>query len=76
MLALEYVDCPLSNHGLLFPQQRVLLRRHRAEGLGFGSAVMVLTMLPLFNFIAMPAGVAGATILWWERLRTEQGTRE
>ncbi len=76
MLALEYVDCPLSNHGLLFPQQRELLRRHRAEGLGFGSAVMVLTMLPLFNFIAMPAGVAGATILWWERLRTEQGTSE
>jgi len=71
MLALEYVDYPLGNHGISFPRQRELLRRHRPLSLGFGSAVTLLTMLPLFNFIAMPAGVAGATLMWWERLREE-----
>ncbi len=69
MLALEYLDYPMANHRLLFDDQRRLLRRHRLLGLGFGSGVLLLTMIPVVNFIAMPAAVAGATSLWVRTLR-------
>jgi CysZ protein len=34
----------------------------------FGAAVMVAIAIPLVNFLVIPAAVAGATILWVERL--------
>jgi CysZ protein len=34
--------------------------------LGFGLAVMISTVLPLVNFVIMPAAVAGATVMWIE----------
>ena len=63
MLALEYLDYPLSNHGRLFPHYRGALRQRRWLALGFGGAVLLLTLVPLLNFIVMPAAVAGATAL-------------
>jgi uncharacterized protein involved in cysteine biosynthesis len=30
--------------------------------------VMVLTTIPLINFVVMPLAVAGATIIWVEQL--------
>jgi len=63
MLTLEYVDYPLSNHGLLFPRYCPQLRERRALALGFGAATLLLTMIPIINFIAMPVAVAGATAL-------------
>jgi len=68
-LALEYLDYPMGNHGLLFPQVRARARERRALALGFGLGVTALTTLPVLNFLAMPAGVAGAALLWAERLR-------
>ncbi len=63
MLALEYLDYPLSNHGRLFPRYHGALRQRRWLALGFGGAVLLLTLVPLLNFIVMPAAVAGATAL-------------
>ena len=63
MLALQYLDYPLGNHGLAFPQQRALARRHSWLVLGFGSAVLLATLVPVINFTVMPAAVAGATRL-------------
>lgn len=68
MLAIEYADYPMGNHGMFFPDQRALLRRHRPLALGFGAGLMLLTSVPILNFLAMPVGVAGATALWVERL--------
>jgi len=39
--------------------------------LGFGSGVTVLTMIPVLNFVAMPAAVIGGTLLWSEQLKME-----
>lgn len=64
MMAVEYVDCPLGNHGQPFPAVKQQLRQRRKLALGFGSAVMAMTMIPILNFIAMPVGVAGATALY------------
>ena len=64
MLALEYADYPLANRGLSFRDQRRLLRRHWPLTLGFGGMVLLLTLIPLLNFLAMPAAVIGATLMW------------
>jgi CysZ protein len=69
MMALEYLEYPLNNHGRLFPEVRALLRQRRGLALGFGSAVLLLTLIPVLNFVAMPVAVAGATRLCVERLR-------
>jgi CysZ protein len=69
MLALEYADAPMGNHGLGFRDARRLLAQRPALALGFGSGMLILTLVPVLNFAAMPAGVAGATAMWVERLR-------
>ena len=69
MLSLEYLDYPMGNHGLLFSDQRPIINQRRFMSLGFGGAVNVAVMIPVANFIIMPAAVAGATALWVEQLR-------
>jgi len=63
-LTIEYMDYPMGNHGLSFQQQFHHLRQRRWTALGFGGATTLLMMIPLLNFAAMPAAVAGATLLW------------
>ena len=69
MLSLEYLDYPMANHDMLFTQQRSKISNKRFMSLGFGGAVSVATMIPIANFIVMPAAVAGATALWVEQLK-------
>ncbi len=64
MLAIEYLDCPLGNHGQLFPVAVDRLRGERAMALGFGVSLSLLTMVPVLNVLAMPIGVAGATAMY------------
>ncbi len=73
MLALEYLDYPMGNHGLLFPEQRRRAREQRLLVLGFGTAISGLTMIPVVNFLVMPVAVAGATALWVERFSSPTG---
>lgn len=63
-LAVEYADYPMGNHGLRPRQQRQRLRRRRYKSLAFGAGVTVMMLIPLLQFAAMPAAVAGATRLW------------
>ena len=64
MLAIEYADYPMANHRLLFTAQRKLLRQRRMLSWGFGGGTLLMTMIPLLNFLAMPVAVAGATAMW------------
>jgi CysZ protein len=66
MLALEYGDYPMGNHDILFKQQREKFASNRQLAFGFGSGVMLLTMIPIVNFLAMPVAVAGATRMYVE----------
>ncbi len=61
--ALEYNDYPLANRGLFFEDIKTYNRKNRMHALGLGSAVFVLTSIPIINFFAMPVAVAGATKL-------------
>ena len=64
MLALEYIDYPMSNHGHYFKEINRLASAKKTMILGFGTGSFILTSTPVLNFLAMPACVAGATALW------------
>ncbi len=68
LISLEYLDYPMGNHELSFTREKQILSKRRGLALGFGGSVMVLTSIPLLNFIVMPVSVAGATVLWVEHL--------
>ncbi len=61
ILTLEYTDFPMANHGIAFHDIREKLSDKRILSLGFGSMVMLATLIPFVNFIVMPVAVAGAT---------------
>ena len=69
MLAIEYVDYPMANHLLHFSAQKKLLRRRRLLSYGFGGSSLLMTMIPVVNFFAMPVSVAGATAMWVGELK-------
>lgn len=72
MLSIEYADYPMGNHQLHFTAQRKQLRSRRLLAYGFGGGSLLLTMIPVVNFIAMPASVAGATAMWVREFREIQ----
>ena len=69
MLAIEYIDYPMANHLLHFSAQKKLLRRRRLLSYGFGGSSLLMTMIPVVNFFAMPVSVAGATAMWVGELK-------
>jgi len=69
LLTLEYHDYPMANHHLKFPQQRDKLKTQPSLTLGFGLATLAVTMIPVVNFIVIPAAVSGATALYLEQLK-------
>jgi CysZ protein len=68
-MAVEYGDFPMANHGLKFKEQHQRLKQSRLTALAFGGSLTLMMMVPLLNFFAMPAAVAGATVFWHERLK-------
>jgi len=72
MLALEYMDYPMANHGIAFPEQRGIMIMKKKRTFGFGLGVMLLTFIPVINFIAMPVAVAGASKMWVDKLKPAQ----
>jgi CysZ protein len=68
ILAIQYVDIPMGNHDMTGKEVRQQLREKRAMSLGFGGMTLLMTSIPLFNFLVMPTAVAGATAMWVEAL--------
>lgn len=63
-MALQYLDYPTEAHRIRLSECKAWMKAHRALSLGFGLAVLVGLMIPVVNFFAIPAAVAGATALW------------
>jgi len=76
LLSLEYFDYPMGNHDIIFDEEKRHLRERRGIALGFGGGVMVMTSIPIVNFVTMPIAVAGATLLWVEQLQSNPGIAE
>ena len=70
-LAVEYADYPMANHALNGSKQRERLRARRFKSLAFGAGVTVMMLIPVLQFAAMPAAVAGATRLWVDDLQPQ-----
>jgi len=64
MMAVQYLDYPMDSNGVEFPAMRERLGQRRLTTLGFGSSVLLATLVPVLNWFVMPAAVAGATALW------------
>lgn len=67
-LTLELTAIALERRGLRRRERLAALRRNRALSVGFGTSVFVVFLVPLGAVLAMPAAVAGGTLLVRERL--------
>jgi CysZ protein len=63
VLALELTSVPFERRGLYYRDRKKALRQNRLMTLGFGAATFLTFLIPLGAIIAMPAAVAGATLL-------------
>ena len=68
ILALQYIDVPADNNGKSFEEVLGLMQKNRAEVMGFGGAVLLLTSIPIINLVIIPVAVAGGVIFWVEKM--------
>lgn len=61
-MALEFMAYPLEHEGLLFKDQKALLKNARLAGLSFGGLIVLGLSIPIVNLIISPAAVIGATL--------------
>lgn len=71
-MALEFMAYPLENRGLLFKDQKQLLKEVRLASLSFGGVTAMGISLPVLNLLVSPAAVIGATIYVYESLPSEK----
>lgn len=65
-MALEYLAYPLENQGVLFDQQKELVKSVRLGALSFGGLAVMGLAVPVFNIVVAPAAVIGATLYFNE----------
>jgi CysZ protein len=61
-MALEYLAYPLENQGVLFSEQKNLVKSVRFGALSFGGLAVLGLTIPVLNIIVAPAAVIGATL--------------
>ncbi len=61
-MALEYFAYPLENYGVLFSDQKELVKSIRLGALSFGGLAVLGLTVPLLNIIIAPVAVIGATL--------------
>lgn len=61
---LIYMDFPTDLHRISLKETRIFLKQNRIMSLGFGTSVLIATMIPVLNLFVIPAAVAGATKFW------------
>jgi len=62
-LAFQQTDAPLARRGLTFRDRRAWHRMRRPESLGFGLTALLTLLVPLANFLLVPALAVGGTLL-------------
>lgn len=61
--ALEFFNLPLNRRRIAPRDQLSFAWRHKTAAVGFGLAVFLTTLVPLLNFLLLPAAAVGATLL-------------
>jgi CysZ protein len=62
-LGMDYVDWVLARRGYTWKERFAFARRHRPALVGFGSAMILLLLIPLGFVVFWPAAVTGGTML-------------
>jgi CysZ protein len=61
-MSLEYMAYPLENAGILFIDQKQLIKSMRWGALSFGGMAVLGLSIPIINIIIAPSAVIAATI--------------
>lgn len=64
LLAVEYLDFPADNRGMSFSDSLRKIKGKRISSLIFGLSITFVSMIPILNFIVVPAAICGSTALW------------
>lgn len=64
MLTLTYLDYPTDNHRIPLDKVKDYMRAKPMLSCTLGMCILTISIIPLFNLIAIPAAVASATKLW------------
>ncbi len=70
VLSLDFSDFVLERHMARFGEKVRYIRSRKALYLGFGLTAVAFAFIPVIDFLLLPVGVAGATLLFIE----ENGT--
>ena len=68
VLAKELLDVPLARHGISFSAKMQIIRARPGLFLGFGSAVLLMAMIPLYNIVLFPIAVVAITQIFYEHI--------
>lgn len=69
MMSIQYIDYPMDNHKISMKDMIALIKTRNLSALGFGGVVMFTLMVPILNFVVIPAAVCGASIFWVKELK-------
>ena len=72
-LVVEYLSFVLMRKQLNFTEQRRYIFKHPILMTGFGCGVFCLLAIPFAQFFCIPLAVVGATLLWCDFPREDQG---
>ena len=76
LMAIQYLDCPADNQNIPFRECLARLGHNKLPAFMFGLSVMLVSMIPIINFLIIPAAIAAATCLWHERYQPQgQGNK-
>lgn len=68
-MSIQYVDYPADNHQLSFAEMRYRLMLKKYSAMGLGGMVMLASIVPVVNIVAMPAAVTAGTLFWVRELK-------
>ncbi|MGI8904912.1 MAG: EI24 domain-containing protein [Candidatus Sumerlaeaceae bacterium] len=63
--AVDYLSYPLERRGVLLARdKKAFAHSHFGASLGFGATMTLIALIPLVNFLFLPLGVVGGTLLF------------
>ncbi len=73
-LSIDHLSYPLERRGAVLLKNKVaFLRTNAAPCLGFGGVMLLIALIPLVNFVFLPLGVVGGTLLFADIIRRRDG---
>jgi uncharacterized protein involved in cysteine biosynthesis len=73
-LGLDFFDYPLSLRGKRRAEKRLFGRQHRPCVLGTGTAVAMLSLVPLLNALLLTTAVTGAVLVHRRLVQSPAGS--